>query len=172
MIGERYAGIGQAGAVRARPTRRSLRARLAAKPAISGRERIAQTLGDSVLVQLMLAMALVAFAALLYLFQASHVSVLEMNISDLQSQQVQLRMDNAALRSTATTLQSLQRVDAAATGRLHMTRPDLSTTIWIRPVVPRLSSIRAVNADTVEAQRQSQPLAWMERALAAAKSSL
>lgn len=120
----------------------------------------------------MLAMSLVAFAAMLYLFQASHASVLEMNIGDLQGQQVQLRMDDATLRSTASTLQSLQRVDSVATNQLHMTKPDLSTAIWIHPATPRLAAIRAVNADTVTAQRQSQPLAWMHRFAQFVKSSL
>jgi hypothetical protein len=95
-----------------------------------------------------------------------------MNIGDLQAAQTQLRMDNASLHATATSLQSLQRVDAIATNQLHMARPDLSNTIWIRPVTPRLGVIRAVNADTVEAQRQSQPLAWMRRAIAVVRSSL
>jgi cell division protein FtsL len=117
-------------------------------------------------------MSLVAFAAMVYLFQASQVSILEMNIGDMQNQQVQLRIDNAALQTTASSLQSLQRVDAIATTRLHMTRPDISTSMWITPVATRITAIRAMNADMVDAQRQSQPLAWMLNAATFVQSSL
>ena len=172
MIGERYApatrvpGTGRNGILD------TARQRLIARPAISGRERLAHSVGNSVLVQLALAMSLIAFAAMVYLFQASQVSVLEMNISDLQSQRVQLRMDNAALQTTASSLQSLQRVDWYATNKLHMIKPDIAGSMWIAVSTPRLPEIRAVNADTLAAQRRSQPLAWMQNVASFVQSSL
>jgi cell division protein FtsL len=172
MIGERYAPATRVRATAKRYNRGTLRERLIARPAVSGRERLSLSTGNSVLIQLALAMSLVAFAAMVYLFQASQVSILEMNIGDMQNQQVQLRIDNAALQTTASSLQSLQRVDAIATNHLHMTRPDISTSIWITPVAPRITAIRAMNADVVDAQRQSQPLAWMQNVATFVKSSL
>lgn len=172
MIGERYAP-----ASRVRPTPKGsgigrLRGRLVARPAVSGRERLSLSVANSVLIQLALAMSLVAFAAMIYLFQASQFSILEMNISDLQNQQAQLRVDNAALQTTASSLQSIQRVDTIATTRLHMTKPDMGTFMWVAPATPRMPVIRAVNADLVQAQRQSQPLAWMQHFAAFVQSSL
>jgi cell division protein FtsL len=174
MIGERYATAGRLAA----RDRASLSRRWAARPAIAGRERLTQALGQSVLVQLMLAMAFVALAALLYLAQASQASVLQFNIADLQDQQAQLNVQNANLHATAISLESLQRVDTIAIRQLHMTTPDLSTSIWVHPVIPcsgtpcGWSTIRPLNADTVSAERQSQPLGWMRRFVALVKSSL
>ncbi len=172
MIGERYA---PASRVRATPKISSagrMRARIIAGPAVSGRERLSLSIGNSVLIQLALAMSLVAFAAMIYLFQASQFSILEMNISDLQNQQVQLRVDNAALQTTASSLQSIQRVDTIATTQMHMTKPDIATFMWVTPATPRIPAIRAVNADLVAAQRQSQPLAWMQHFAKLVQSSL
>lgn len=172
MIGERYA---PAARVRATPKGSSigrLRGRLVARPAVSGRERLSLSIGNSVLIQLALAMTLVAFAAMIYLFQASQFSILEMNISDLQNQQAQLKLDNAALQTTASSLQSIQRVDTLATTQLHMIKPDVASFMWITPATPRMPAIRAVNADLVQAQRQSQPLAWMQRFAQFVQSSL
>ena len=147
MIGERSAPATRVRATAKRSSRGSVRERLIARPAVSGRERLSLSAGTSVLIQLALAMSLVAFAAMVYLFQASQVSVLEMNIADMQNQQVQLRIDNAALQTTASSLQSLQRVDAIATNQLHMIRPDISTSMWITSAAPRITAIRAMNAD-------------------------
>ncbi len=172
MIGERYAPAtrerrGSKGIVQT-----ALRDRTLTRPAISGRERLGLSIGNSVLIQLALAMSLVAFAAMIYLFQASQVSILEMNISGLQNQEVQLRVDNAALQTTASSLQSIQRVDAIATNRFRMTKPDISAALWITPAAPRLSDIRGINADVFEAQRQSEPLAWMKHVVTVVQSSL
>lgn len=172
MIGERYAPATRVRVAAKTPRRATLRERLNARPAISGRERLSVSLGNNVLVQLALAMSLVAFAAMVYLFQASQVSVLEMNIADMQTQRVQLRMDTAALQTTASSLQSLQRVDAIATNQLHMTKPDISAAMWVTTVTPRLTAVRAVNADVVAAQRSSQPLAWMQTFVTFVQSSL
>lgn len=172
MIGERYA---PASRVRATPkvsNRVKLRTRLIARPAVSGRERLSLSIGNSVLIQLALAMSLVAFAAMVYLFQASQFSILEMNIGDLQNQQVQLKVDNAALQTAASSLQSIQRVDTIATTQMHMTKPDVTTFMWIAPATPRMPVIRAVNADLVAAQRQSQPLTWMRHFATLVQSSL
>ena len=172
MIGQRYAPATRVRAAGRNGFLDAARERLVARPAISGRERLAHSVGNSVLVQLALAMSLIAFAAMVYLFQASQVSVLEMNISDLQAQRVQLRIDDAALQTTASSLQSLQRVDWYATNKLHMIKPDIARSIWITVSPPRPTEIRAVNADTIAAQRRSQPLAWMQNVAAFVQSGL
>jgi cell division protein FtsL len=117
-------------------------------------------------------MACFAIAGILYLAQASQSSVLEYNISVLQSQQAQLDGQNATLRATATQLQSLQRIDAIATQQLHMARPDLRTAIWINPVLLRAATVHSTHADLVAAERASQPLAWMKRFLRLVRASL
>ena len=172
MIGERYAPASRVRATPRASTKGTVRRHLMARPAISGRERLSLSIGNSVLIQLALAMSLVAFAAMVYLFQASQYSILEMNIADLQNQQVQLKLDNATLQTTASGLQSIPRVDRIATTQMHMTRPDMGSFMWITPATPRLPVIRAVNADLVDAQRQSQPLAWMQHAAKFVQSSL
>jgi cell division protein FtsL len=146
--------------------------RWTALPALAGRERLGEALGQSVLVQLMLVLAFFALAGLLYMAQQSQVSVQEINISVLRSERVELVAKNTSLRTTATSLSSLQRIDAAATSQLHMTKPDLSATVWVSPVVPRVTAPPAVNADTVAAQQSSQPLAWMAHAIRVVQSSL
>lgn len=168
MIGERYATAGRL----ARRDRSSLPRRWAARPAVAGRQRLAQALGQSVLIQLMLAMTFVALAALLYLAQASQASVLQFNIAGLQDQQAQLTVQNANLRATATSLESVQRIDTIAVRQLHMTTPALSRSVWVEPVIPQVAPIRPFNADTLSAQRRSQPLAWMRRFVALVRSSL
>jgi hypothetical protein len=117
-------------------------------------------------------MTLLATAALLYLAQASQESVLQFNIEALQNQSVQLAGKNADLHATATDLQSTPRIDQAATTRFHMTRQDLSTAIWVWPVLPRVRTPRALDADTVAAAGRSQPLSWMEHALTVVRESL
>lgn len=172
MIGERYAPVTRVRRANERSGRLTRLQRTIAQPAVSGRARLALPTSNSVLTQLGLAMTLVAFAAMVYLFQASQVSILEMNIADLQNQQVQIRVDNAALQMTASSLQSIQRVDNIATNQLHMFKPDMSSVMWITPVTPRILPIRAVNAEVVQAQRHSQPLAWMQNLARFVRASL
>jgi cell division protein FtsB len=169
MIGEQYA-------VARKPVLRQRRHEglltWAGRSVAVKRERLAHLTADSTLVQLMLAMTCVAAAGLLYLAQASQVSVLQYNMAGLQYQQTTLNARNASLRATATQLQSLQRIDTAATSQLHMTKPDLSTAIWITAPVPPAVHIYASNADTVAAEQASQPLAWMTRFVTVVRSSL
>jgi cell division protein FtsL len=164
MIGERYAVAGR------RTTSQIERRRLL--PAIAGRERLLQALSSSVLVQIMLAMTCVAVAGLLYLAQASQASVLQFSIGDQQTRQVQLSAENASLRQQATQLQSLRRVDFVATTQLHMTKPELSSAVWITATAPRLPAVRTVRAGMLAAERASQPLAWIDRAVRFVQSSL
>lgn len=171
MISER-AALGRPGAVRRSDATPALRLRLTARPAVAGRERLADALGGSVLVQLMLAMSFVALAALLYMAQAGQASVQEINISELQYQRMQLVQTNTNLRALATSLRSPQRVDTIATTQLHMGSPDPATIIWLNAVVPPVPAIAPVNADTVAAQQSSQPLAEMERAIRFIRASL
>lgn len=147
---------------------------------------VLQDLGQSVLVRLLLAMSFVALAGLLYLLQASQASVLEVNISDLQASHAQLAAENASLRITATSLQSLPRIDDVATHRLHMLKPDLSSAIWISPVLPQVGvrqadgSLSTTDSPATpiwltqmsSAQHRSQPLGWMKRLLTLIRSSL
>lgn len=142
------------------------------RPAIAGRVRLAEALGRSVLVQLTLVMSLIAFAGLLYLAQASQVDVLKFTIADLRAERTQLTAQNASLHAQATSLQSISRIDHLATTQLHMSQPDLSSAVWVRPVMPRVVPLPAVGADTARAERTSQPLAWMQRFLRTVKSSL
>lgn len=168
MIGEQYAVAGKT----ALRQRREGPLTWAGRSITMKRERLGQLTADSTLVQLMLAMTCVAAAGLLYLAQASQVSVLQYNMAGLQYQQTTLSAQNASLRATATQLQSLQRIDTAATSQLHMTKPDLSNAIWITPVTPPAVQIRPSNADTVAAERASQPLAWMSQVFTVVRSSL
>jgi cell division protein FtsL len=170
MIVQRYA-VGTRPAPRTRPRRPSLRDRLAARPAISGRERIAEKLGESLVVQLMLVMSLIVLALIIYLYQASQVSVLDYNIAYLQTSQSNLRQQNARLTATQSILTSPARIEAAAT-TFHMTKPDMSTTIWVNVPVPRVRVVRPVSADQTAAQQRSEPAAWLKRAISFVKSSL
>jgi cell division protein FtsL len=122
----------------------------------------------------MLAMACIAMAALLYLAEASQSSVLQYNIDALQAQRSQLSAQNANLQAQATSLSSIQRIGAEAADQLHMSRPGISSTIWLNPIVPWFSqpAIPTARAEILAAQRQSQPLAWMGRFLAFLESSL
>ncbi len=145
---------------------------LSARSAVAGREQLTRNLAASIPVRLALAMTCVAVAGVLYLAQASQVSVLEYNTADLQNQQVLSSAQNASLRATAIQLQSLQRVDAAATQQLHMTKPGISNVVWIGPVNPPAIQVRPLNADVVSAQHASRPLAWMQAFILSVKSSL
>jgi len=164
------------------PTRGSLLSRVFVQRPLA----LLQDLGRSVLVQLLLAMSFVALAALLYLLQASQGSVLAVNIANLQVQRSQLVAQNASLRATATSLQSFRRIDDIATRQLHMTKIDLSNTIWLRPTVPPVGTLQGTTAGTtygpsgaplwvsqmVAAQHRSEPRGWIERLAAFVKSSL
>lgn len=125
---------------------------------------LAAFLGRSVLLQLMLAMALISFAAVIYLNQASKESVVQFNITDLQREQIQLNLRNANLYATATSLQSLGRIETLASTQLHMTQPSQNNVTWIRPVIPRVAPV-PVDMPAASAEQQSQPLAWMQHAL-------
>ena len=176
MIGQRYAVPARTGR-RFSQSHPSSQTRTPAsgyrdRPAAAGRKLFADALARSVLIQLMLAMTFVAFAALLYLAQASQASVLDYNIAALQADRSQLNSQNANLQAGATSLRSLKRIDAAATNQLHMTKPDISSTIWIRAVLPAASFLSAPTDDPLSAQKQSQPLGWMTRLLSFLKSSL
>jgi hypothetical protein len=146
-------------------------ARLTARPSIAGRERLGQAINQSFLVQLALSMTFVAVAALLYMAQAGQVSVQQININTLTGERMNLVAANTRYRAISTTLQSAQRIDTGAT-QLHMTAPPPSSVLWLNPVVPQVAPIRPVNADALSAQRASQPLAWMEHAVAFVRSSL
>lgn len=171
MISERYAIGARAGAlggskVRARPRRTWSLAppwrRWTSRSALAGRARLT-ALRQSVLVRLILAMTLMALAALLYLAQASQVSVLQFSIAELQTERTQLALENASLRMTATNLKSVRRVDRLASDQLHMTKPDISTSVWVWPVIPTMPATPTRTADRASALQASQPVAWMHR---------
>ena len=146
--------------------------RLSSAPARAGRERLAEALGKSVLVQLMLAMTFIALAALLYMAQESQISVQQINIAGLRAQHMQLAADNVSLRSSATSLQETPRIDTIATTTLGMSIPDASSRMWLTVSVPALQPQQPIDADTIAAERNSQPLAWMSRALHELQDSL
>ena len=162
MIVERTAGLARP-AVTGRRVE-ALTDRMVVAPAIAGRERLRELIDRSTLAQLIAAMALISCAALIYLNQASKVSVLQFTIADLQRQQIQLRMQNADLYARASALQNLQRIESQATSQLHMSKPDYANTVWIRPIVPQVAPPPG-NAAAVRARSQSQPLAWMTHAI-------
>lgn len=177
MIGQRYVSANGFGAVRARaisaPPRRSAKPRrLPSIPAVAGREYLSSLLGKSVLAKLMLAMSLVAVALMLYLAQASQESVLQFNIAALQEQQTQLNVQNANLTSQATSLQSFGRIDWLATNQLHMVKPDINNTVWVQPLVPQAPPAAATGVTVPQAQRDSEPTAWMSRFVDFVKNSL
>lgn len=162
--------------VRGRAAARQERARrlpsLSAAPAIAGRRRLMEALGKSVVVQLMLAMTLIAVASLLYMAQESQISVQQINIAALRSDHMQLVAENTVLRARATSLQSTQRVDQVATTKLGMTAQTPADQVWLQVEVRPLPAVRPVNADTVAAQRASSPGAWLHRFVRTIQSSL
>lgn len=165
MISERLASRST------RPVRRSRHERWAL-PAVAGRARLTEALGQSVLVQLMLAMSFVALAALLYMAQASQITVQQINIAVLRDSRQQLVAQNADLRSRADALQSLQRVQNIAITRFHMATPDITTAIWIRPRTVRVSPLPLPGGDVAAAERASSPLTWIEHTLTVIHDSL
>ncbi|PZS04115.1 MAG: hypothetical protein DLM70_08255 [Chloroflexi bacterium] len=128
-----------------------------------GRERLLDTLGTSTSVQMMLAMSLVALACMMYLAQASEASVTQVTINALQDNRARLQMQSASLHASATSLQSLSRIEILASTHLKMAQADLSTTIWISPRVPRPAAYRSQEQDTVAAAQRSEPIAWIGR---------
>lgn len=156
MIGERYAP-GLAIPKEKRPSR----AKSALEPAIAGHVRLRAFIGQSLHARLSFAMAFVFVALLLYLAQASQISVREFTIADLQQQQMQLSIENADLHATAASLQSLQRIGNIASTRFHMAPPVATRPVWVSPVVPRVASIPRVSLDAA-AMKRSEPLAWMK----------
>ena len=134
--------------------------------------RLYHALGESPLVQIILAMSLLAIACLLYLTQASQVSVIQYNIADLQAQNAQLNTQNTELRAQAMGLQSIERIQHLATTQLHMVTPHIGSTVWLTVTFPRISQPRPSYVNTVAAERQSQPLSWLRSFFHALKSSL
>jgi len=176
MIGERLAAGGnrvsaQAGTLRVR-RKPAIDRKGSVAPVIALRERLADGLQHSVLMQLMLAMSFVAVAGMLYLAQASQASVLQFNIQDLQNTRTQISAQNAGLEATATSLNSVTRVNTLALGQYHMTEPDFPHAIWINVSAPTVVLLRPAYTSVVSAQRQSRPAAWMVRFLSVVKNSL
>jgi hypothetical protein len=170
MIVQRtIAGARPAPGVRSR--RPSVRERIAARPAVAGRERLADALGDHLAIQLMLVMSLVVFVALVYLHLASQVSVLRFNIAELQIQQGNLNQQNVQLHATQSSLVAPGRIEAAAAA-IKMTKIDPNLTVWVKVQVPRVTAIRPVGADVAAAQRRSEPAAWVRSFVAALRASL
>jgi hypothetical protein len=149
----------------------SLGQRLAARPAIAGRERLAEALGESLVVQLMLVMSLVVFAALIYLNQASNVSVLQYKIGDLTVQQAQLRQENAQLNARRGYLQGPARI-AASAQQMHMVSHDISANMWLTVRVPVVHPVKPISADLAAAETRSEPQTWVRRFVGFVESSL
>lgn len=172
MIGERYA-VGMRAAVVARGSRSTpLARRRITIPAGIGREMFGSLARQSMLARLMLAMGFFAIALLIYLAQASQVSVHEFAIADLRRDQMTLMIQSANLTATSTQLQSLTRVTAIATNGMHMTRPDVSSTMWVDPLLPAVQTPPSPAQTVAAAKHRSQPLAWMNRAITFIKSQL
>ena len=171
MIGARQVAVRRPLVAAPRPRFVRVRERLARRPAIAGREQLAEALGRSPLVQLMLVTTLVAIAFLLYLAQASQLSIIQYDVQDLRVERMQLNAQNANLHARAAQLQSIQRVDAYATTQLHMAKPDLSSTIWVQPVAPRVV-VPSIPDSSAAAEARSRPSAWITRFISLVRSSL
>lgn len=146
------------------PSERARQRQSAAQPVVDGRRLLSQLARQSVLMQLIFAMGLISVAALIYVNQASKVSVLQFSIADQQRAQGVLRMQNSNLYATATSLQSLPRIEAAATSQLHMIKPAYGNILWIRPLVPIVAP-PPVDTYSASARVDSQPLSWMQHAV-------
>jgi len=120
----------------------------------------------------MLALTFIALAGLVSLAQASQESVVSYQISSLTDQNIALMSQNANLAATANNLQSLQRIDSAATSTFHMTKPDLSSTVWVRPLVPRVVPVPVVDTSGSQVKHASSPLAWVQNFFTFVKNSL
>jgi hypothetical protein len=105
-------------------------------------------------------------AVVLYLLQANQVTMLEMNLGNMQAKQANLMAQNASLIVKADRL-TAEPVISAIAARHHMFRPKLKTALWLTvyvpPTVPRLGSVTPV---------RTGPLVWMEHAVQAVKDSL
>ncbi|HLJ69017.1 MAG TPA: cell division protein FtsL [Chloroflexota bacterium] len=163
MIGENVA---------ARPAARAREKRRAFRPIAATRARLGTLLEASVLARMMIVMACIATAGLLYLAQASRVSVLEFNIAYLEQQHLQLSIDNENLVAQLATLQGTNRIDQIATTQLHMINAAGSASVWVHPVIPRFAAAPAAGLGEARAVRASQPLTWMEQAVRAIEASL
>jgi cell division protein FtsL len=176
MIGQRLSAGGNRVAARASTLRARRQPAIdrtgSVAPVVALRERLADGLQHSVLMQLMLAMSFVALAGMLYLAQASQTSVLQFNIQDLHYTQTQLAAQNASLQAAATSLNSVTRVNSLALGRFQMTKPDFSHAIWINVSAPTVVLLQPAYANVRSAQRQSRPAAWIVRFLSVVKNSL
>ncbi|MGH2442560.1 MAG: hypothetical protein ACRDFX_05300 [Chloroflexota bacterium] len=168
MIVQRSAAVGAAVPRQPKPR---LKDRIPAAPNLAAGGRIRTAIERSVLVQLIGVITLVSVAAVIYLNQASKVSILDYNITLQQQQQVSLQMTNAGLYASATSLESLQRVETLATSHLHMSPARYSSALWIYPVVPRVPAAPHLPS-IAAAQAQSQPLAWMKRFASFIKAQL
>jgi cell division protein FtsL len=168
MIGQRLAGWGTAVLPAARRHPRSTPApapdRRLWKPVAAGWESLVAFLRRSILLQLMLVMALISFAALIYLNQAGKESVLQFSINNLQRQQIELNLRNANLYASASTLTNVGRIQSIASTQLQMTQPGQAELTWISPVVPRVAPLPPDTAAT-SAQQRSEPLVWMQHAI-------
>jgi len=120
------------------------------------RRRLVSTLPRRAL--FVLALLLMALVSLLYLSQTSDVATTGYDIADLQAQQQQLQMQNEQLQLQIAQLESLDRIDQAASTRLHMGPPDHVVYVTAPPAViptPVASDQSTANA------RSSTPLGWL-----------
>lgn len=129
------------------------------------RVRLAAQLESAVVPRLMLAMVLCVLAMLMYLQQASQMSVHQFAISNLQAEQSQLSLTNVNLHAQASQLRSVSRIQTIATTQLHMTPADPTKSIWVLITVPRVRPVVVVSSDTQAAKRISSPLHWMTTTL-------
>jgi hypothetical protein len=156
--------IARTPAIPANTRRASVSERLGANAAVPGRERLLGFVKQSLLAQLMLSMAFLVFASLIYLNQASKVDVLQFSISGLQQDQQTLLVQNANLHAQADKVTATLRITTLATSRLHMLSPDLQGTVFISPMVPAFKQPGTSGVYSARAKAQSSPLAWMFRA--------
>jgi len=167
MIGERVAN-----GIAVPSGRKGLLDRLPPAPSIAGYQRLFGLVGQSFLLRLTTALALVFVAALLYLVQASQVSVDELAINQLQQRNLYLAGQNANLWAQASALQSLGRIETIAGTKFHMTSPDLQSIIWLRPVIPNIRVQTEANLTSRQAVARSEPLAWMHNFVEFLKAQL
>jgi len=140
-------------------------------PIAAGPQRLISSIGRSDLVHLMLAMSLFAGALLIYLMQAGKVSVIQLNISELQAQQTQLNAQVAALQAQRANLIAPSRVQSIALDQLHMGPPTSSNTVWVQSYLPPVRV--APRSGNVNAGiRASSPLAEIETFITFVRTSL
>lgn len=149
---------------------RALQPRLPAAPAIAGRDLLARLMGRSLLARLSIAMACVFVAGVLYLAQASQISVREYDMQKLQSQNVTLTTDNAELLARQAALRSMPRVISIATTKLHMVRA--AHPLWVTVQIPLIPAMSGVGTSAKAADARSDPLTWMRNFIDLAKAQL